>query len=354
MMRKVTVLISAVALVALVVAAGAPGAQAACSAAQELATGLFPAYFYSTTPSGASTEVGGGGLGLQRVGHFWEPGKRASQASGTYTGQNTADPWWRSFDNGALYGWYIRGNLQNVSLGCPGVPSTNDPGADATGPNELIVVLLDKATDNSESYYYVARPTFDGTGTTTAGRQFEMGPASPPACSPKWTQPNLVPIPKPFVTSSARLNATTVTLDLNLADVAPAFQGKDLACVSKSPHASITGYNLCTQERSNVSPAPTRDASDGWVCASAGAATGGGLAIAGRQETCSSAGNARYLATQLVIDGGPPNGYVVETVSKAVRIECNPNIANPIVIEHRRPQRPGSAIEQTRPTTKGR
>jgi len=314
-MKRGILVVSALGVLLLAVLA-APQANAACSAAQEFSSGLYPAYFYTTVPSGsASTAPGNDGSG--RKGAFWEPGFRATQGSNLYDHTN----WWISYTGGASTGWYLRGNLtDNRVAGCPGVPS---PIGDGLGVNELLVLLQD--SDATDSYVSVSRVRWNTDGSS--GRQFDMGPSS----VEPWTAPALVAIPKPFVNSSGRAGAT-VSLDVQLADVAPAFQGYQAGGMPFSAHATITGYQLCSQERPNVAPAPTRLATDGWICTDVGTTQVGGRQLI-RQETCALTTNRRYVATRLVLDGNQPT----DLVSKAVAVECNPTLATPTEIEHRRP-----------------
>lgn len=287
-----------------------PNADASCLTPQEIATGLFPSYFYTSVSPGHSTSQGNNGA--LRIGHFWEPGKRTTQSSGTYNAFN--GNWWQSFDSSSQnYGWYLRGNLQSAGVtGCPGVPQSQDPGADATGPHELIIVLLDRRLDDADASYYVARPSH-GLGQT-AGRQFEMGPFSPPGPGTKWVAPAVVPIPKPIVTDSS----TPGQLDLHFGDVAPGFQGLDLTHVPKSPYATITGYNLCTQHLTPPAT-PSRLASSGWSCSRVGSTGPGGLTTSGLQFSCPP-NTGFYMATQLELDGG---AYVTEYVSAHTVVLCS-------------------------------
>jgi hypothetical protein len=331
-MKRGIITVSALAL--LLVAAGvASQVNAACSAAVEIGTQTgtsAPYYVYTVAPAGASTNLGAGGA--SRHGAFWEPGFRATQHSGTYDASN----WWISFDGGVNYGWYLRANLtDNRVAGCPGAPNTF--GGDGAGVNELLVVLQDRSSN--DSFISVNRVRFD----ITQGRQFNMGSNSPEP----WTALTMVPVPKPFVTSSGR-SGPTVTLNVQLADVATAFQGYMAGGMPFPAHASITGYELCSQERTNVAPAPTRLVSDGWACTDVGTTQPGGRAVV-RQETCGSPSNRRYVATRLVIDGvaaGP-----TDVVSKIVAVECNPTMATPSEIEQRRPDRPATDL---RPGAKSR
>lgn len=319
-MKRGILVVSALGVL-LLAALAAPQANAACSSAQEFSTGLFPSYFYTSVPAGASTAPGSSGAA--RTGAFWEPGFRATQGSGTYGHAN----WWISYDGGATTGWYLRGNLTDSTVaGCPGVPA---PVGDGAGVNELLVLLQD--TDGTKSYVSLSRVRYNTNGS--AGRQFDMGPGS----AEPWTAPALVAIPKPFVNTSGR-SGPTVTLNVQLADVAPAFQGYQAGGMPFAAHSSITGYQLCSQERLNTAAAPTRLASDGWVCTDVGTTQVGGRTL-DRLETCGSTSNRRYVATRLVIDGNQPT----DLVSQAVAVECNPTLATPTEIEPRRPtDRPGT------------
>jgi len=313
-MKRGILVVSALGVL-LLAALAAPQANAACASLQEFSSGLYPNYFYTQVPAGASTSLGNGGA--DRSGAFWEPGFRATQGSNLY--DHTA--WWKSFDGGINYQWYLLGNLTDSRVaGCPGVPA---PVGDGLGVNELLIVLQDR--DATKSYISVSRVRYNVDGS--AGRQFDLGPSS----AEPWNGPALVEIPKPFVNSSGRAGAT-VTLDVQLGDVSPAFEGYQAGGMALPAHSTITGYQLCSQERPNVAPAPTRLASDGWVCTDVGTTQPGGRQLI-RQETCGLTTNRRYVATRLVIDGNQPT----DLVSQAVAVECNPTLATPTEIEHRRP-----------------
>lgn len=325
--------------VLLIAVMAAPQAEAACTAAVQAQTGIYPNYSYTSAPAAASISGNGGAL---RVGRFWEPGSGATQSSGSYS----SNLWWPSYDGFAAFGGYIRANLTDAGVaGCPGAPNTF--GGDTTASTDIIVLLEDKAIDESDAYYYAARVSFD----VAAGIQYDMGPLS----AQTWTAPALVPIPKPFITSSGRSGAT-VTLDLTLADVAAGFQGRNLSNMALSPHASITAYQLCSQEKLASAPAPTRDRTDGWVCADVGATMVGGRTVTGRTETCANTSSGatstrRYLATGLSFDSG---ARLSTYVSRAVVIPCDPTVATPGQIEQRRPERPGTDITPNRQGPKGR
>jgi hypothetical protein len=364
-MKRATWLLSTLAVTALVAVLAAPAVEAACASPINFGSGSYPYVNYTTAPPTASLNTANGSL---RIGHFWEPGKRATQNEGSFS----SSIWWHQF--GPTYPFYVSGQMDIGVQGCPGVPPGQGGGAASDGgcsttvnntcpagyPNEMIITLLDAdfptPPGGGNAYYYVLRPSF----YLLDFPEFLMAPANLNSC-PGWSTNVLQPLPRANVSTSSRVDSNTVALNFSLADVAPGFRGfndsnddpndgADPVCAAKSPYATITGYNICQFEGTGD---PGRLASSGWTC-TPGPATGpGGAVVTNFQVDCADVtppiDNDKFVAIQLRINGGPPGGYDTEYVSKSTRVECDPNLAQPEEAGGRRVLTPTKPTQGKRP-----
>jgi hypothetical protein len=334
-MKRLTWVFAILAVVA-TVAVITPPAQASCSQPFQFgsayAPGVTAVYVYAPAPASLNT------AGANRLGRFWEPGKRNSPTPGVANNAGQDDggcdakvscggsfPDW--FTRFGTFPWYVNGQMDSGLVdGCPGVPGDGD----LSGPDEIIIAIFDRdqapGPNGGDAYYYVARTFFRGTDAP------EFNIKRNTACN--WQDFQMKPIPHANVTLSSRVDSNTVSLDFSLADVGGVNGGhqiRDANCAAAAPYSTITGYRIC-QFEGLADPGRLASA---WTCA-AGPATGpGGATVNGFQVDCADVtppiDNDKFIAIQLVYDGG---AYLSEYVSKSVRVECDPNIAQP---EGRRP-----------------
>jgi hypothetical protein len=350
-MKRLTWLLSVLAVAAVVGAIAQSPVQAACALGYQVGS-LFPfaTYVYADCgPECAAASINTL-AGAGRLGRLWEPGKRngtpgvqntlgqdegGCDATLTCGGASGGGQWWHRF---STFPWYINAQLDQPPVdGCPGVTTEGDT---PSGPDEVIVALLDLATDNSNAYYYAARVGYFPANTP----EFNMAQGT---CS--WPHFHMLPIPRPVVTGSTRVDSNTVNLSFSLADVAPAFHGESGTCVGFSAYNTITGYRICQAETSTGDPGRLASA---YTCAAGPATALGGATVTNLPIDCTDTtppiDNDRYVAIQLAFDGGAVTPYFSEYVSKAVRVECDPALAQP-EIQQRRPR----GVTQEQPRGKG-
>jgi hypothetical protein len=178
-------------------------------------------------------------------------------------------------------------------------------------------------------YYLIAGAAHDPTGT------FDF---TQPGGAPL----ELVPIPKPGITGSQRLQPSLdVVLNTRIPAPAAGVYLKD-GC-----NCAPTGYKILQQILPEMSPAPTdRALTAGWTEPNRedgspqpangspfGTGMGQGVNV---RSACGMSDTDVYLATQLIF----PDGYRATILSEnSTRVECGPNLATPAPDRPERPER---------------
>lgn len=253
-------------VLAIVVIASSP-AEALCLPAKLFGT-WGEGYFYVNFGATANTDT------AAVVGRFWEPGQRGAKNEGTYDDSN----WFLDYAGKK----YTSGNLGDArTTGCPA--------------GQLLTVLQ--------------APTTDG-GAEFVAMQVSEIPANAVAFdySRRASDFNAAPIPRPNVSLSSR-SGPSVNLTLSIADAAGGFYGVDSQTIART-------YNLV---RFTGTADPGRSAA-AWTLAQAVPANTPTAITA----DCSNTATDVFYATQLVIDG-----VASDLVSKSVRVECDPTLADP-------------------------
>jgi len=235
------------------------------------------------------------------VGRFWQPGNR----SGVNETGCPDSAWLVPFPPPAdkFYIHEFFGSTACNNQGCPA--------------GELIVLVQDVTTDGSGSKFTIGRVTETSGGELIWNLNRTLD---------DW---NLVPIPRPRVTSSSR-SGTNVIVDVAFDDVAAAYHenqvtgsGSDADVPNPAtPHSTITKYRLM---KATGTSDPGRSPA-AWTLVSSVATAPGGASLTGITLDCSNTAQDVFLATQLEFDNGQ---LLSDYVSASTRIECDPNLAEP-------------------------
>lgn len=297
-MKSRLALFSAVAGAVLALAAISPVANASCSPAipfgqvTPYAYDIFYGYHYVFMGSDAMTDYG------SIVGRFWQPGQRGLHDEGPCDDSIWLVPYPpRGGDafymNGALGGDLGRGSC--VNNGCPS--------------DEMILLLQTKTVDGTGAKFAVGRVTQQPGAATDYNYN---------RTDDDWL---LVPIPRPRVISSSR-SGTNVILDIQFDNVAMAYH-ENVGPVANpaTPETTVDEYRLM---RFTGTADPGRNPAS-WTL-HATAANAGGATLTGVSVDCSNTAQDVFLATQLSFDNGQ---LLSDYVSASVRIECDPNLAEP-------------------------
>lgn len=216
------------------------------------------------------------------TGRFWQQGNRALGNEGSCTG--------------FLYFYAPGGGVaMNQFLGDACVTAC---------PAGRLLTLAQAASNDGSKSYFLAASVDEVSGPPTDFAYETLGNL------------NMIELPKPFVVSSSRATPL-VNLTVNIPAVSAGVYGPGAA-------SSVTGYRVLS---ATGAADPGRSAAAYTSVEATTASTGGavnGLAI---DVDCSNPAVDRWVVTQLQMD----QGVLSDLVSGAVRVNCNPGIADPTV-----------------------
>lgn len=296
---KSKILVS-VAAVALAVVAFAP-ASANCIPGKVFGQ-VGQAYTYVFMPANSTN------TNASIVGTFWEVGAASTDNNGACT-----DDAWLPLCNTAAYACggnptgigktrYINGAMGGSLGGRPVCTVTGCP----TG-GDMNLLIQDTTTDG-KVVFALARVS----ETPASGTAYDFSRI-----------PNITPVDMPRVTVNSSSRAgTTVNLNLNLSALNGGFYG--LPGQTAGGPGNISGYRVQTFT-GNADPGRSRTA--GWVAdATTRPYTGSAVNIPVFGVNCSNTALDVFVAVSLEFDGG---STLSDMVSQSVRVECDPNIADP-------------------------
>jgi hypothetical protein len=277
MTKKIVFGVAAVALATVVMA---PAASAACASARSAKTynSGTGAYSYWHAPSGDT----GGTL----VGQTWQLGAPGTWSTGNCNSVDVGSPGGAGFIYFGAGGIGLNLDLAACGSGCPASGST------------LAVVAQKKSGATTD--FLVA------TVVETPGGAVNFDYS---------TQGNheMIPMPRPRVTSSSRAG-TTVNLNVQVPAISAGLYGPNAA-------NAVTGFNILSASSATN---PGRDAA-AYTLRSAITSPGGNAATGAVSVDCTNPNADQWVVTQLVLEGGVGSS----AVSEATRVNCNPALADP-------------------------
>jgi hypothetical protein len=262
----------------------APGASAICPNSKTASTynpGTGAYTYWHTTLGGAGTTL---------VAKVWQPGG----VDVTGTCNTTQNP---NGDRGIIY---FGANAGDIGLGIDF--STSCVGGGTACPVGQLAVMATVNQGNKTEFL-----TTQVAETPTAAVNFDFSLLTSPAH-------NLVPIPRPRITSSSKVGTTVnanVTID---AASLGAYDGSA---------GQITGYNILSK-LSGTDPGRLASAYDAGPQVTASGGSSASTAITVDCTGGSPSLNRRWVVTQLVTPTGPS-----PTVSEATLVSCDGSLAEP-------------------------
>lgn len=265
-------IVFAVALALVIVGIAAPNASAACNppkfaSTYNAVTGAF-VYFRTTLPT----------AGASVAGDMW---------SGVTNATGTCNPFYFGVAPGDIG--------LSISLGDACVPSGVCPAGTLS--------VMATVTSGTDSQQFVATAT---TETPSGGVNFDFSTQTGPLAGL-----GMVAAPQHVVTSSSR-SGSNVNLSLSFPDISGGLRN--------GTAAQITGYNVCSAQTA-ANPGHASGSFGGCTFV---AAPGGIATTASKVVDCTLTSPDRWVVTQVVTAAGPSS-----RVSRATRVNCNPNLADP-------------------------
>jgi hypothetical protein len=265
------------------------------------------------------------------TGVFWALGAGAGNNSGPYT----SDQWLNSnsYNNAGTYFYFPGGNIStswNAAANIPGCVYANPPNPG----QECTCILITDQDANGNGLFAAMGARGDNLGNTS----FELPGLAPLA---------LEALPAPRVISSTR-NPGTNNLDTMTITVDPPSGG---VYAKDGCNCGPVSYKLVAQLLPRAAAAPV-DRSTGWnPLPLAGGAMQGDTNIGATVDVssmCGASDTNLWIAADVTFDSGFGSSVVS---TNGTRIECGPNLANPI---EGKPGRPGSRDLAPRNQREGR
>jgi len=267
MTKKTVFGVAVVALAALVMV---PSASATCASIRSANT-------YNAIEGGQAYWISPIGESGNLVGQTWQLGAPATWSTGNCTG----------FLYFSVGGINLNLEMSSCGAGCPAPGATlavlaQNQGAQGT---DFLVATIGETPARSVNYDY-----------STQGNH------------------NLVPMPRPRVTSSNRAGSA-VNLGIQVPAASAGLYGPNAA-------SAISGYNILSASSATN---PGRNAAAYTLRATIPAA-GGGAGTGAVTVDCTNTAQDQWVVTQIQFENG---GVLSSAVSDATRINCNPALADP-------------------------
>lgn len=295
---KSRILVSA-AVVALAVVLMVPSSHASCGTFKAFGQIGINGYTYTFMPTTSTNSQ------ASIIGSFWEVGAAATDSSGAGCPD---DAWVKVCDASQFScGGNPTGKTRYMygAMAGPGCQPTNG----CPGGGDANFLVQDVSTDGQHSFFALARVS----ETLAASTAYDLTRLS--------ANVSLVEIPRPTVNSSSRAG-TTINLNVNLNAVQTGFFG--LAGQTAQGPGNISGVRIMTFTGLTD---PGRGRAAGWQADTISRPyTGASINVPLFAVNCANIANDVFVATALEFDGG---AVTSDYVSQSVRVECDPNIADP-------------------------